>query len=118
MQGFVAPLSQLSPSIKKGYGILNYGLKIRFSIKSYHLMEESKYKIKVYKIWYEDAPDEIYIGSTKESRLSNRMTWHRSSAKSGVTKLLGEKEMILNTVWLRHVWYRVWTSRGCLSKSG
>jgi hypothetical protein len=50
-------------------------------------MEESKYKIKVYKIWYEDAPDEIYIGSTKESRLSNRMTWHRRDARGRTSKI-------------------------------
>ena len=40
-------------------------------------MEDGKYEIKIYKIWYDDDPDEFYIGSTKEQRLSNRMTAHR-----------------------------------------
>ena len=38
------------------------------------------YEIKVYKIWYSDAPDDIYVGSTKHDRLSKRMKTHRSDA--------------------------------------
>ena len=38
------------------------------------------YEIKVYKIWYSDAPDDIYVGSTKHDRLSKRMKKHRSNA--------------------------------------
>ena len=45
---------------------------------------ESKYEIKVYKIWWEDEPEEFYIGSTKEKRLSNRMTKHRRDSKSSL----------------------------------
>ena len=41
------------------------------------------YEIKVYKIWYSDAPDVIYVGSTKHDRLSKRMKQHRFDAVSG-----------------------------------
>jgi hypothetical protein len=49
--------------------------------------EKKQYEIKVYKIWYADAPDDIYIGSTKES-LSRRMTGHRCCANRGRTTLI------------------------------
>ena len=42
----------------------------------------TEYQIQVYKIWYADAPDDFYIGSTK-LRLSTRMADHRSMAKRG-----------------------------------
>ena len=53
-------------------------------------MQGSKYEIKIYKIWWEDAPDEliIYFGSTKEKRLSNRITCHRKHCKSGLNNRL------------------------------
>ena len=41
------------------------------------------YEIKVYKIWYEDEPDEFYIGSTKYDRLSRRMDNHRCTCRFG-----------------------------------
>ena len=40
------------------------------------------YEIKVYKIWYDDCPDEFYVGSTK-SGLSKRMTDHRNKVRQG-----------------------------------
>jgi hypothetical protein len=40
-------------------------------------MTTNQYKIKVYKIWYEDSPNEFYIGSTKKKNLSSRMAGHR-----------------------------------------
>lgn len=55
------------------------------------------YSIKIYKIWYEDTPEECYIGSTRESRLSSRMGYHRSEckrkskSKSNLYKLMLEK---------------------------
>jgi hypothetical protein len=45
------------------------------------------YEIKVYKIWYEDCPEEFYIGSTKMG-LSRRMAEHRSKVKSGRTSTI------------------------------
>jgi hypothetical protein len=42
-----------------------------------------KYEIKVYKIWYEDVPEEFYIGSTKYDALYKRMSVHRAHAKKG-----------------------------------
>ncbi len=44
-------------------------------------MTTTLYKIIVYKIWYEDCPEEFYIGSTKEKHLSERMTEHRKSCR-------------------------------------
>ena len=43
---------------------------------------EQSYEIKAYKIWYDDEPDQFYIGSTKRN-LSVRMGDHRRSAKFG-----------------------------------
>ena len=43
------------------------------------------YEIKIYKIWYEDAPDEFYIGSTKHNQLSKRMSVHRGECNRGVS---------------------------------
>ena len=45
-------------------------------------MDEDKkqYEIKVYKIWYDDAPEDFYIGSTKLS-ISRRMVEHRCRGK-------------------------------------
>ncbi len=40
-------------------------------------------EIKVYKIWIEDKPEELYIGSTKEKRLCYRMRSHRAKVKQG-----------------------------------
>lgn len=40
------------------------------------------YETRVYKIWYEDTPEEIYIGSTK-NKLSTRMKNHRCAARRG-----------------------------------
>jgi hypothetical protein len=42
-----------------------------------------QYEIKVYKIWYEDAPEEFYIGSTKYDTLYKRMSDHRNKVKIG-----------------------------------
>lgn len=57
--------------------------------KQYRQMhgEQTQYEIKVYKIWYEDAPTDFYIGSTKLS-LSKRMVQHRVSARRGRTALI------------------------------
>lgn len=49
--------------------------------------EKKQYEIKVYKIWYADSPDDIYIGSTKQS-LSMRMTGHRCAANKGRASLI------------------------------
>ena len=46
------------------------------------------YEIKVYKIWYADAPNDIYIGSTKHDRLSKRMKQHRTDATKGSPALI------------------------------
>jgi len=48
-------------------------------------MEEIKdrYEIKVYKIWFENTPEEFYVGSTQQPTLARRMTHHRTSAKRG-----------------------------------
>lgn len=48
---------------------------------------QDQYEIKCYKIWYEDAPDDFYIGSTKLS-LSRRMVEHRMSVKKGRDSLI------------------------------
>ncbi len=46
------------------------------------------YEIKCYKIWWEDNPDEFYIGSTKHDALSKRMGQHRSNARAcGTSKI-------------------------------
>jgi hypothetical protein len=47
------------------------------------IQSEPQYEIKVYKIWYEDAPEEFYIGSTKYDELYKRMKDHRHSARKG-----------------------------------
>ncbi len=44
-------------------------------------MTTTPYKIRVYKIWYEDCPEEFYIGSTKKQYLSERMGWHRKDCR-------------------------------------
>jgi hypothetical protein len=41
-----------------------------------------QYNVNVYKIWYDDAPDDFYIGSTKLT-LGKRMTCHRSDCRRG-----------------------------------
>ena len=43
----------------------------------------SEYEVKIYKIWYADSPNEIYVGSTKRN-LAQRMGDHRRHAKSGI----------------------------------
>ena len=44
--------------------------------------------INVYKIWWEDEPDEFYVGSTKKTYLSARMSKHRTDCrKGGMSKL-------------------------------
>jgi hypothetical protein len=48
---------------------------------------ENLYPTHAYKIWYADAPDELYVGSTKE-RLSRRMTAHRAAARKGEPPLI------------------------------
>jgi len=57
--------------------------------------KDNQYEIKVYKIWYDDAPDDFYIGSTKHDRLSKRMKQHRTSAKADsnlkIHRLMREK---------------------------
>ena len=40
------------------------------------------YPINAYKIWYADAPEDIYVGSTRE-RLSRRMSSHRYDSRRG-----------------------------------
>ena len=45
--------------------------------------EKKEYEIKCYKIYYENEPEEFYIGSTKYARLSRRMTCHRIQVKKG-----------------------------------
>jgi hypothetical protein len=47
------------------------------------VQSKTQYEIKVYRLWYEDAPDEFYIGSTKEDALYKRMRTHRNSGKRG-----------------------------------
>jgi hypothetical protein len=47
----------------------------------------TEYKIQVYKIWYEDEPNEFYIGSTKQ-KLAYRMAGHRCSVKLGKTSTI------------------------------
>ena len=42
-----------------------------------------EYRIKVYKIWYADCPEEFYIGSTKKKYLSERIAWHREDCRRG-----------------------------------
>jgi hypothetical protein len=42
------------------------------------------YEVKAYKIWYEDEPNNIYVGSTKRP-LSERMGDHRQKVRQGRT---------------------------------
>ena len=42
----------------------------------------TEYRINVYKIWYDDEPNEFYIGSTKNP-LSTRMATHRNACRRG-----------------------------------
>ena len=49
--------------------------------------EKKQYEIKVYKIWYPDAPEDIYVGSTKLT-LAQRMVQHRQNARRGKTSLI------------------------------
>lgn len=42
------------------------------------------YEVKAYKIWYEDEPNNIYVGSTKRP-LSERMGDHRKKVRQGRT---------------------------------
>ena len=46
-------------------------------------MPTTTYKIRVYKIWYEDCPEEFYVGSTKKTQLSERMGGHRKDCRKG-----------------------------------
>jgi hypothetical protein len=59
------------------------------------IQSKPQYEIKVYKIWFGDAPDDYYIGSTKQDRLSKRMKKHRDDARGGnnskLYKLMREK---------------------------
>ena len=48
---------------------------------------ENLYPTHAYKIWYADAPEDLYVGSTKE-RLSRRMTAHRAAARKGEPPLI------------------------------
>jgi hypothetical protein len=67
----------------------NYMLRIKQRIvikhkKSYEIImteTQNLYPIHAYKIWYADAPEDLYVGSTKE-RLSQRMSLHRHFARS------------------------------------
>ena len=43
----------------------------------------AEYRINVYKIWWEDEPDEFYVGSSKKTYLSARMNQHRASCRAG-----------------------------------
>ena len=43
---------------------------------------QNMYPINVYKIWYADAPEDVYVGSTKE-RLCKRMSAHRTDSRRG-----------------------------------
>lgn len=52
------------------------------------VQSKTQYEIKVYKIWYEDAPEEFYIGSTKYDALSKRMSVHRDKGKKGMKSKL------------------------------
>jgi len=60
-------------------------------------MATNQYQIKVYKIWYEDCPEEFYIGSTKKKYSSERMCWHRKDCRRGnsskLYNLMREKGM-------------------------
>jgi len=44
---------------------------------------QNMYPINAYKIWYADAPEDLYVGSTQE-RLCKRMGAHRSASRRGV----------------------------------
>ena len=44
----------------------------------------TEYEIKVYKIWYSDAPNDIYVGSTKRT-IAQRMGDHRLMANKGTS---------------------------------
>jgi hypothetical protein len=52
------------------------------------VQSKPQYEIKVYKIWYADAPEEFYIGSTKFDALYKRMKTHRNCGKRGDTSKL------------------------------
>ena len=52
----------------------------------------TEYEIKVYKLWYSDAPDAMYIGSTKRT-IAQRMGDHRLAATKGVRTALIYKTM-------------------------
>jgi hypothetical protein len=46
---------------------------------------QGQYEIKCYKIWWEDTPEDFYIGSTAYDALYKRMKCHRKDAKAGKT---------------------------------
>ena len=48
------------------------------------------YEVKCYKIWYDDEPEEFYIGSTKLN-LSQRMVGHRSCARNDSNYIIHQK---------------------------
>jgi hypothetical protein len=52
------------------------------------VQSKTQYEIKVYKIWYDDTPEEFYIGSTKHNALSKRMSVHRDKGKKGMKSKL------------------------------
>jgi hypothetical protein len=51
-------------------------------------IQDTSYEIKVYKIWYDDEPENFYIGSTKYRQLAKRMAYHRGKVKLGNTSKL------------------------------
>jgi hypothetical protein len=48
----------------------------------------TEYRINVYKIWWEDEPEDFYVGSSKKTYLSARMNQHRSNCRKGGTSKL------------------------------
>jgi hypothetical protein len=51
-------------------------------------IQDTSYEIKVYKIWYDDEPENFYIGSTKYRQLAKRMGYHRGQVNLGKTSKL------------------------------
>jgi hypothetical protein len=62
----------------------------------------TQYEVKAYKIWYDDEPDEFYIGSTKERLISKRVSKHRSDGyigrNSAIAQLIHKKGSDFNYV--------------------
>jgi hypothetical protein len=45
-----------------------------------------KYRVNIYKIWWDDIPHEIYVGRTTQT-LSQRMTNHRNACPNGTSRI-------------------------------